>query len=74
MQIYFLLDEKTFERYGDLAAEKYYKDLEERRRREQEREAQWQAEREQRQREKDQYRERNDWKRGSDNYNQKGGG
>ena len=46
MQIYFILDEKTFEHYGDLAAEKYYADLEERRKREQEREAQWQAERE----------------------------
>lgn len=52
MQIYYLLDEKTFERYGDLAAEKYYADEEARYQRERERQAQYHAERESHQREK----------------------
>ena len=41
MQIYFLKDEKKFEEYADLAANKYHADLA---KIEEEREAQWRAE------------------------------
>lgn len=42
MQIYFLLDEKKFEEYADVAAEKYYADLEKYK---EQRNAQWAEER-----------------------------